>query len=40
MGLALGVLTSLLGVLLYWPRKARKEEPAAPPVVLPSPEQA
>lgn len=40
MGLALGVLTSLLGVVLYWPRKARKDEPAAPPVALPTPEQA
>ena len=24
MGLALGVLTSLIGIVLYWPRKARK----------------
>jgi hypothetical protein len=40
MGLALGVLTSLLGVVLYWPRKARKEEPAAPPAALPTPGQA
>jgi len=34
-GLAVGVLTSLLGVLLYWPRKSpapKKEEPESPSV--------
>jgi len=40
MGLALGVLTSLIGIVFYWPRKARKEQAAAPPVVLSTPGQA
>ena len=40
MGLALGVITSLMGVVLYWPAKARKEQSPASPVALTTPEQA
>ena len=40
MGLALGVITSLMGVVLYWPAKPRKEQSSAPPVTLTTPEQA
>jgi hypothetical protein len=40
MGLALGVLTSLVGVMLYWPRKAHHEEAASPTAALPTPGQA
>jgi hypothetical protein len=41
MGLALGVITSLIGLVLYWPATPRKkDQTATPPVALSTPGQA
>jgi hypothetical protein len=39
-GLALGVLTSLAGLVFYWPRQPRRSQDSAPPVTLTTPEHA